>query len=382
MRTESPSSQRDAAALLADATAGGDVVRPVGGGTKKGWGYPIAADVELSTAELDRTIEHNEGDLTSVLEAGVPLRRAQEEFGRARQFLALDPPLGEQAEATIGGVVATGDSGPLRHRYGAVRDLVVGITVALSDGTVAKAGGKVIKNVAGYDLAKLYSGSFGTLGVILEVAVRLHPKPPRTATARAFSEDPAALGRVVDALAHLPLEAECLDLVWREGAGAVLARFGGATPEERASNAHGAMKRAGVEADLVEDDDQMWAHQRELQRALGGVSVRISGVVQDAGRIVEVARALGASVVGRAGLGLFYMTYDDGDAADPASSIEDIRARLAPRPCVVLDAPEDVRRKVDVWDHGDGSDLTLMRRVKERFDPSAVLNRGLFVGGL
>ena len=98
-------------------------------------------------------------------------------------MLALDPPLGDERRATIGGVMATADSGPLRHRYGGIRDLVVGVTVALSDGTLAKSGGKVIKNVAGYDLAKLFAGSYGTLGLIVRVAVRLHPLPPRTATA-------------------------------------------------------------------------------------------------------------------------------------------------------------------------------------------------------
>src|SRR2546430_16810200 len=98
-------------------------------------------------------------------------------------MLAIDPPLADGDAATVGGVLATADSGPLRHRHGGPRDLVLGTTVALSDGTVARAGGKVIKNVAGYDLAKLFTGSYGTLGAILEVAVRLHPLPPRTVTA-------------------------------------------------------------------------------------------------------------------------------------------------------------------------------------------------------
>ncbi len=162
-----------------------DAVRPRGGGTKLGW-TPAVDATDFDTRRLNRILEHNEGDFTAVLEAGVPLSEAQALFGAAGQMLALDPPLGAGDAATIGGVIAANDSGPLRHRYGSARDLVVGITIVLSDGAIAKSGGKVIKNVAGYDLAKLFAGSFGTLGLITQVAVRLHPAPPRTAT-RAIS---------------------------------------------------------------------------------------------------------------------------------------------------------------------------------------------------
>ena len=116
---------------------------------------------------MAQILEHNEGDLTAVLQAGVPLAEAQAAFADKGQMFAVDPPLGAGDAATIGGVMATADSGPLRHRYGGVRDLVLGITVALSDGTLAKAGSKVIKNVAGYDLGKLFTGSYGTLGLIV-----------------------------------------------------------------------------------------------------------------------------------------------------------------------------------------------------------------------
>ena len=142
--------------------------------------------------------------------------------------------------------MATNDSGPLRHRYGGMRDLVVGITVVLSDGTIAKSGGKVIKNVAGYDLAKLFTGSFGTLGLIATVAVRLHPAPARTASLTAGSDDPAALARAARALAALPLEADCLDVGWEGDAGWLGLRFGGATAVERArggARARGARQR-------------------------------------------------------------------------------------------------------------------------------------------
>src|ERR687895_2064445 len=218
------------AAALAET---GGTVRVRGAGTKLAWvrGEP---DVELSTAGLDEIVEHNEGDLTAVLQAGVPLARAQQRFAEAGQMLALDPPDGG---ATIGGVVATNDSGPLRTRYGGIRDLVVGMRVALADGTVAKSGGKVIKNVAGYDLAKLFTGSYGTLGAILEVSVRLHPLPPATATAVGHTRSPHLLGGGAAALSHGRLEQMGLDVRWAAGAGMALARFGGAAARPQAESA-------------------------------------------------------------------------------------------------------------------------------------------------
>src|SRR5436853_5200868 len=196
LRTETPSSQAEAASIVAECGRAGLTLRLRGGGTKFGWGTPAAdPDVELTTTSLDTIVEHNEGDLTAILEAGVPLARAQDKFAAAGQMLALDPPLGDGEAATMGGVMASGDSGPLRHRYGAPRDLVLGMKVALSDGTVAKSGSKVIKNVAGYDFAKLFSGSFGTLGLILQVAVRLHPRPSEMVTAVGRSNDSQVVAR-------------------------------------------------------------------------------------------------------------------------------------------------------------------------------------------
>src|SRR5690348_10480731 len=215
-----PATFEEAAAGLAAAAAEGQSVRIRGAGTKADWGAPSAEpDVELHTTGLDEIVEHNVGDLTAVLQAGVPLAQAQATFAGAGQMLSLDPPLGrgDVATATIGGVVATADSGPLRHRYGAARDLVVGMTVALSDGTIARSGGKVIKNVAGYDIAKLFSGAFGTLGAILEVSVRLHPLAPATSTALGASGDPEVLAKAARLLTTTPPDLETLDVVWQSG---------------------------------------------------------------------------------------------------------------------------------------------------------------------
>lgn len=346
------------AEALRVAAADGLRVRFVGGGTKIGWGAPVQADVEISTTDLDEIVEHNVGDLTAVLGAGVPVATAQETFAQAGQMLALDPP---DEGATIGGLLATGDSGPLRHRYGGPRDLVLGVKVALSDGTVARAGGKVIKNVAGYDLAKLFTGAFGTLGLILEVALRLHPRAPVTATAVIRRDDPVALCEAAAALARRPLEHECLDLRWEDGAGAVLARFAGPTAAERA---------AGAGEEVVEEDAELWQAQRGAQR--GELVVRVSATPTALPAVLGTAERC----VARAALGLAWVTLPE-----PAA-VEELRARLAPAPCVVLDAPQAARASLDPWGPVDAGRLALMRRLKARFDPQGACNPGIFVGGI
>src|SRR5262249_52930554 len=197
------------------------------------------------------------GDFTAVLEAGVPLAAAQEAFAKEGQWLALDPREG----GTIGGLFATADSGPARHRYGAPRDLIIGATVILSDGTVATSGGRVIKNVAGYDLGKLFTGSRGTLGLIASVAVRLHPLPARTATISAATDDPDSLGRAAVALAGQPIEALCLDAWWRDGAGGLLVRFGGTAAVEQAARVAKLVTGLSTVETIV-DDEARWAEQR------------------------------------------------------------------------------------------------------------------------
>ena len=369
LRREAPASYDECAALLADCAGAGARVRIAGGGTKAAWGSAVPdPDVELSTARLDRILEHNEGDLTAILQAGVPVAAARERFAAAGQMLALDPPLG--AGATIGGVVAAADSGPLRHRYGSARDLVLGVTVALADGSLARAGGRVIKNVAGYDLPKLFAGSFGTLGAILELAVRLHPLPRGTATALLEASDPEALARAAAAIAHARLEAQSLDVAWAGGRGRVLARYAGS---EAVVQAREAARELGG-GDVVEDDEPLWEEQREAQR--GELTVRVSGLQTQLGDAMRAAEAAGASLAARAALGLMWVRLPGGGAG----AVRGLRRALAPSPCVVLDAPAEVRAELDPWDARDG--VELMRRVKRRFDPEGILNPGVFAGGI
>jgi len=383
MRRETPGTAAGVAELLRACADEGSAVRIEGAGTKP-WGRPGAdCAVALRTGALDAIVEHNAGDLTAVLQPGVSLRVLGETLAAGGQMLALDPPLGAGGAATVGGLIASADSGPLRHRYGAPRDLVLGVTAALSDGTLAHAGGKVIKNVAGYDLAKLFAGSFGTLGVIVEVAVRLHPRPPAQATATATTDDPARLELLASGLAHSALELQSLDVRWEAQAGTVLARFGGVAAADQAAAARRLLVELGAEAAVVEDDEALWAAQRAGQRsAEGGAVVRVSGRPTRLAAACVAAQVAGATLVGRAGLGVSWIALPAAPPGDLVTSIARVRKVLAPSPCVVLDAPAYVRTHLDPWDHPDDGALALMRRVKARFDPTATCNPAVFVGGI
>jgi glycolate oxidase FAD binding subunit len=346
-----PASVQEAAELLRGLER---PIRPVGGGTKP-W-LPDRGEEPFETGELNRILEHNVGDFTAVLEAGVRFSEAQDAFAEHGQMLAWDPP----AEgATVGGIMATADSGPMRHRFGGVRDLVVGVTVVLSDGTVAKAGGKVIKNVAGYDLAKLFAGSFGTLGLIASLAVRLHPRQ-NTATLSAPLED---LGSIAD-LARRPLEADAFDVRHEDGETWLAMRFSGAAAGEQAARAR---ELAGGE--VLEDDHELWAHHRALQRSSGAV-LKVSGRPTDLPDVIRAAQ--GGTVVSRAALGLSWIAFED------AERVADARAQLAPRACTVLDGADRVG---DQWPDAGGAQV-VMERLKARFDPARIFRPGSFVGGI
>src|SRR4051812_18748361 len=210
---ERPGSVAEAAELLRG-TRGPLLFR--GAGTKQGWGgHVVEQALVVETAGLSRLLAYNPADMTVAVEAGMALRDLQETLGEKGQWLALDPP-SAAAGATVGGLLSTGDSGPRRLRYGAMRDLVIGVTLVLPDGTVAHGGGSVIKNVAGYDLPKLLYGSLGTLGLVAEVVLRLHPRPETSATVTVATPADRA-GELALRLLASPLEPSALDWVQTGG---------------------------------------------------------------------------------------------------------------------------------------------------------------------
>jgi glycolate oxidase FAD binding subunit len=350
-----PSTVDEAAALVKECAATSTPVAPRGSGSR--WG--VGPGTALSTEALNRVLEHNPGDFTAVLQAGVSLVDAQAQFAAAGQWLAVDPAGG----GTIGGLVATADSGPCRQRYGGLRDLVIGITVVLSDGTVASSGGKVIKNVAGYDLGKLFAGSYGSLGLIASVAVRLHPLPRTTVTISGSTVDMSVLPAAALALARRPLEALCLDARWAEDGGGLLVRFGGASAATQASALEPVLASLGLtDVRVVADDAAVWQAQRDGQRSPDGVVLKVSGQPGDLSRVVGAARDVGASVVSRAGLGLSWIRC-------APSAVPGLRAALKPLACTVTDGAALVDQ---VWPTVAPGVAALNRRVKERFDPAGI----------
>jgi glycolate oxidase FAD binding subunit len=375
---QAPDSFAAVAAALAAAAAAGTGVRIAGAGTKRGWGASSEHRTKtvISTAGLDRIYAHTPGDLTASVGAGVTLDRLQSELAQSGQLLALDPPLG--AQATLGGIFATGDSGPLHHRYGTPRDQILGMTVALSDGSVARSGARVIKNVAGYDLPRLFCGSFGTLGVILALTVRLHPLPERTATALGLADDPATLAAAAAALAAAPLELRALDVAWRRGRGGLLAQTSGREARRRAGRAAAAMGTAGLaDTEVTDRDGELWERQRAGQRSAHRALVRVSAPPSQLAAVLALADAAEATLVGRVAAGVSYLELDPARVAElrlglPAHA----HAELLDRPADALAAGGDP------WGPTDEPALVLMRAVKAAFDPAGVCNPGVFVGGI
>jgi len=218
-----PASTDEASALLRVAAAHDLSVVPRGAGTGLGWGLPpVSCDLVIDLQAMDQVIEHAAGDLVARVQAGATMGNLASVLSLAGQQLAVDAP----ADATVGGVVATGTAGPRRFRYGAPRDLLIGITVVRADGVVAHSGGKVVKNVAGYDLGKLFAGSQGTLGLITEVTFRLHPLPAAAAwvTGDFDPNVPSALAGAASAVASAAgsaLVPSAVELLWT-GSPAVL----------------------------------------------------------------------------------------------------------------------------------------------------------------
>jgi glycolate oxidase FAD binding subunit len=380
-----PERPEQAAELLGARDAEGRPVRIAGAGTKP-WSPPPADDeLILRTTGLTRILAHDPGDMTATLEAGVPLAAAQARFATAGQMLALDPPVhaggddagDDEPTATVGGIVATADRGPLAHRYGGPRDLVVGATVALADGTIARSGGTVIKNVAGYDVAKLLCGSHGTLGLILSVNVRLHPCRA-TVTAHARTDDPRRLAAAAAAVARLPAELEALDVAWDAAGGRLLARCGGGRAAPRAERIAVTLRDHGLdEVALDDDDDSRWAAQRAAQRSRDRAVVRVLAPPSRLAVVLGAVAGSGGTLVGRAALGESYVTVDP-------ERIVDLRERLPGGAEARLhDCPARARAAVvDPWGTPSPPVLALNRALKARFDPGRTCNPGIFVGGI
>ncbi|HLX09092.1 MAG TPA: FAD-binding oxidoreductase [Thermoanaerobaculia bacterium] len=385
-----PGTAEDLARCLRWARGAGLKVTPRGGGTKLGWGNPPAAcDLLLSTARLNRVDEHAWADMTVIAEAGCRVADLQQALAEHGQHLALDPLWPERA--TIGGILSTNDSGTLRLRYGSLRDLVIGITVALPDGTLAKSGGKVVKNVAGYDLAKLFTGALGTLGVIVQAIFRLHPLPRETRSLT-FSGAPAALNQLLLSVLASRLTPIGLQLRAAPGGAQLDVRFDGtaagiqAQVEQVLQLAAPTPAAADAPADLWTAHQAIWAGAAPaLVARFSVLPARIAAVCALVER-TAAARSLAWRLVVQ-GVGAGYVRLE-GDEPALRATLLALREELAgtgeTQPggtIVALGCPLGVKRGLDVWGPA-GDAQPVMVRIKQRFDPDGTLSPGRFLGGI
>ena len=387
-----PGTVGEAAGLMGEAAALGLAVVPRGSGSRISWGLPpTRCDLVADMTRMDRVLEHAAGDLVVRVEAGVTLGRLGEVLAAAGQRLVLEGP----ASATVGGVIATGTAGPLRLRYGTPRDLLIGITVVRADGHVAHSGGKVVKNVAGYDIGKLFAGSLGTLGLITEATFRLHPIAPASSYVTAeYDEVPPAAERVLAAAASSLLASAAE--VDRAGPGApvrVSVLLEGTEPGVAERSAR-MTELLGHDAETSGSPPPWWGQRGEAALPSAGTLVRagfwagrLRQTLEMIDRVAVDARVRPA-VGGSAGAGVLYVSLDGGeDAGQVATFVRALRAASgtgsagpARGSVVVLTAPAPVRAAVDLW--GPVPALNLMRAVKGQFDPDNRMAPGRFAGGI
>ena len=468
-----PASTSEASAVLAAAAGLGLAVLPRGSGTRLAWGAaPRRCDLIVDTRQMDQVLEHAAGDLVARVQAGTRLSQLADRLARAGQRLALDPcgpdfaaaaastsaagtgtpgtgtpgtsapgtsavstrttgRTGTAEPGTVGGLVATGAAGPLRFRFGTPRDLLIGITVVLADGTIAKAGGKVVKNVAGYDLGKLFAGSLGTLGLITEATFRLHPRPAAVAYVTVDCPDAASALAVMAAAASSPLAPSAAEIDQpRRGApisAGILVEGEPAGVAERAERLRDLLAASAPAASA-------WsAPAGDLDPPAGGPAPRISdtgprvsatapawwgrGAAAAAdGTVLQIAfwsgqlaavlesvdllaseTGLDLAISGSAGAGVLHAAIP---AAAPPAAVTDfvtrLRGALSQPPAapgtggpaipptaasvVVLHASAEVMTGLDLW--GPVPGLPLMHAIKDQFDPEHRMAPGRYAGGI
>jgi glycolate oxidase FAD binding subunit len=374
-----PGTQADVAAVLEAASEAGAAVVPRGGGTLMALGMPPARyDVALDLRGLDALVEYEPADLTVTVEAGMELDRLASVLRERGQMLPLST--FRDTRTTVGGVLATNLHSPgFRHMYGAARDLCIGMTVALADGEVVKSGGRVVKNVAGYDMGKLHIGALGTLGVILQATFKVVPEPAASGGGIVAGER-EALEKTLRSLleARLALRSASLTCEASEGAWRLSAGFAGS---EAAVERSGSQFRA-IAGDSA--DDGAWDAVSRAYAAVQNdpVCVRATVPAAQTGALAQALADAEASVVYEPTLGSAHGSWGDADAVD-AERIAALRQRAvdAGGALIVERAPVELKRAADVWGAPRG-DFALMRRLKEQFDPAGTLNPGRYVGGI
>lgn len=390
-----PNTQEELAAVIAWAGQNGYAVLPCGGGSKLDWGGLVKLDsnlrlMALNTSRLNRLIEHAVGDLTVTAEAGMKFADLQQVLAAAGQFLPIDPAYPQQA--TLGGIVATADAGSLRHRYRGVRDLLLGMTFVRSDGKIATAGGRVVKNVAGYDLMKLFTGAYGTLGIISQVTFRVYPLPVASETVL-LTGAPGPLAEATQILlssALTPTAVDLLspDLVAKLGLGkglGLIVRFQ-SIPEsvkQQSARLREVGEKLGLQGASWGENDQkqlwqtlpetIWNHTQDSP-IICKIGVRPSETV----KVMDELPIQDAVI--HAGCGLGILRFDQTVTAETLLQIRRVCEAKAGF-LTVLAAPPALKQQLDVWGY-TGSAIDLMRRIKKQFDSQNILSPNRFINGI
>jgi len=393
---QQPGSADELAAALKSAADAGLAVAPVGGATQLDLGMPPRKlDLALQTTQLNRVIEYEPADLTVTVEAGIAYAELQRLLAEQGQLLALDPPAAPGA--TIGGLIATNASGPLRFAYGTARDLVIGTRVANPDGTLTRAGGRVVKNVAGYDLNKLYIGSLGTVGVLVELSFKLAPIPPATATVVGQLASLPDASALVSRVLHSPLSPLAIELLGSSAAAAaglattpcLVVHVGGypQAVQRQVRELEGLLHEQGAQqAEAVDSSWETLAQLRReaMQRALVlKAAVPIARTVEVVDLLERELQAWQPLVWAHAGNGVAYATCETAptDATVLAQLRERVRGLGDNASLVIQRCPTALKASIDVWGN-PGSALVLMQALKRKLDPRDTLNPGRYVGGI
>jgi glycolate oxidase FAD binding subunit len=362
---------------------------PCGNGSKLNWGG-LVKDVQLvvSTQNLDRIIEHAVGDLTVTVEAGVKLADLQQVLAKTNQFLPLDPTYPE--EATMGGIVATADAGSWRQRYGGVRDMLLGVSFVRADGEIAKAGGRVVKNVAGYDLMKLLTGSYGTLAIISSLTFRVYPIPETSRTV-IITGDSNSIASIANTLRNSSLTPTAADLISRslvknlglgDGIGLIV-RFQSIAESVRqqAEQLQAIAQQFGLSTISYEsaDETNLW------QRVLEEIGLTTPSSASSSSLLCKIGVMPNAAVeMLDRGLGLINISTGLGklrlDSEDALDRVGELRS-LAEKNrgfLTILEAPIALKQQFEPWGYA-GNALDLMHKIKQNFDPNRLLSRDRFV---
>src|SRR5258707_744528 len=382
-----PGTARELADVLRLSNDAGLAVIPRGGGTKLGWGNPPArADLILSTARLNEIIEHAWADLTVTVEAGCTIQRLQETLAEHGQRLALDPLWPERA--TIGGVLSANDSGALRLRFGALRDLIIGVTIALPDGTLASSGGKVVKNVAGYDLPKLVTGALGTLGVITRAVFRVHPLPRHMRSFSISAADGVEMQQFVLAVQNSKLAHTFLQSHFSDGTSPVSdilfegteAGLAAQETQLRKLSALASISAAPTSTWTARED--LWAFSDSASTAIAKISIlpaNLARTMELVKRTANENQLRWKSLMYATGLGWLRL---EGNGGSLCGALQALRSEFQGQggSMGLVHRPAKMPA-FDVWGNA-GDAVPLMKAVKQQLDPNNTLNPGRFVVGI